>query len=91
MKHITLHLYTDPGHGWLKVPMRHPVFQSIKEKVSHYSYVRGEYAYLEHDCDASLFILALNEHGYSYRIRIHGTDRRSKIRSYDNYYYISER
>ena len=86
MKYIALHLYTDPGHGWLKVPMRHPVFQSIKENVSTCSYVRGEYVYLEHDEDASLFFEALNKHGYSYSIRIHGTNRRSKIRSYDNYY-----
>ena len=89
MKKTTLHLYTDPSHGWLKVPMSHPAFQSIKENVSNCSYVRGEYVYLEHDEDASLFLEALKERGYTYRIHIHGTNRRSKIRSYD--YYIRER
>lgn len=43
---------SDPGHGWLKVPLAdlpkgfHP---------SQYSFKDSQFAYLEEDCDASAF------------------------------------
>lgn len=47
----------DPGHGWLEVPAAELVELAIAHKVSAYSYLSrdGATAYLEEDCDASLF------------------------------------
>ena len=45
---------TDPGHGWLKVPLN-----ELKEsgyQPSEFSYFNDTHAYLEEDCDASLFL-----------------------------------
>lgn len=47
---------SDPGHGWLKVPLAdlptgfEPSFYSFKDK---------HYAYLEEDCDAGAFLKAI--------------------------------
>ena len=45
----------DPGHGWLKVPLNEVLKLGIEKQISAYSYVQGDYAYLEEDCDAPLF------------------------------------
>ena len=44
---------SDPGHGWLKVPVHLIKFLGIHEKITPYSYVNqsGRFAYLEEDCD----------------------------------------
>ena len=46
--------FTDPGHGWLRVPLKE--LTPIQDKITPYSYMRGKYAYLEEDCDASTFL-----------------------------------
>ena len=50
--------YTDPGHGWLRVPMTEIVALNIADKISSYSYQKNGYVYLEEDCDMGLFVLA---------------------------------
>ena len=45
----------DPGHGWLRVPLAE--LEPIKDQISSYSYINGNYAYLEEDCDAGKFML----------------------------------
>ena len=47
---------SDPGHAWLKVNKKELKRLGIDQQISHYSYMNGEYAYLEEDCDAPLFI-----------------------------------
>lgn len=49
--------FTDPGHGWLKVPADDLVQLHIEDKVSYCSYISpsGKFAYLEEDCDAPMF------------------------------------
>jgi len=46
--------FEDPGHGWLRVPLKE--VEPIADKISPYSYMRGKYAYLEEDCDAWTFL-----------------------------------
>lgn len=46
--------FEDPGHAWLRVPLIE--ICPIQDKISHYSYMKGKYAYLEEDCDAILFL-----------------------------------
>ena len=47
---------SDPGHGWLEVPIEELLDLGIWDKISGYSYQKGGMAYLEEDCDAPLFI-----------------------------------
>ena len=55
--------YTDPGHGWLRVPLAELDRLGIRDKMSVYSYRSGGYAYLEEDCDALAFIDAKKARG----------------------------
>lgn len=44
----------DAGHGWLAVPLA--TCEGLD--ISPYSYVNGDFAYLEEDCDAGTWIKA---------------------------------
>lgn len=52
--------YSDPGHGWLKVPRDDLVELNIEEKITPYSYMScgGRVVYLEEDCDLSTYARA---------------------------------
>ena len=77
--------YNDPAHGWLKVALRELRKLGIENQVSNYSYVRGEFAYLEEDCDASLFLRAKKFIGEDVEIVDNYSNKMSKIRSYMPY------
>jgi hypothetical protein len=54
------HAYTfhsDPGHGWLEVPMDEIRALGIADQISRYSYMTRDRstAYLEEDCDMARF------------------------------------
>jgi hypothetical protein len=57
MKSIAFH--SDPGHGWLAVPMADVLASGAT--ISRYSYQSkaGKVAYLEEDCDVGAFIEAI--------------------------------
>jgi len=55
----TIVLHEDPGHGWLQVPHSLISKLGISKKISGYSYRDTNFAYLEEDCDLSLFCNAL--------------------------------
>ena len=76
----------DPGHGWIKVPKKMVSKLGIADKITHYSYERGDYVYLEEDCDATTFIEACKSRNITpeFRDRICRT-RQSKVRSYNHY------
>lgn len=57
-------LHEDPGHAWLEVPLSLLVELGIAGKISSYSYICGTSAYLEEDCDLSVFCNAVGI-GYS--------------------------
>lgn len=82
---MKLNFFEDPGHGWLAVPMITLYELGIVDKISHYSYMRGLTAYLEEDCDYSVFAAAMNAAGREFSMQDKRTDRRSPIRSYDLY------
>jgi hypothetical protein len=56
---LTYKWIADAGHAWLEVSMDEINALNISDKISSYSYVKGETAYLEEDCDASIFLDAL--------------------------------
>ena len=51
--------YSDPQHGWLRVPLANLRGVGVSlDMLSHYSYRKGDTIYLEEDCDAGVFIKA---------------------------------
>lgn len=76
-------LYSDPAHAWLKVPMNDIRKLGLADKISSYSYRYQQYAYLEEDCDAMIFIKALKEKGLPFSYK--QINSRSNIRNYPRY------
>lgn len=85
MKTRTLHTYTDPGHGWTKAPRKLLKELGIERDISIYSYQRGEFVYLEEDCDAGKLFGALRLSGIEPKQIFHTADKRSKIRGYASF------
>jgi hypothetical protein len=78
--------YADPGHGWLAVKITELLELGIITQISNYSYMRGATAYLEEDCDASLFFNAYKDkYGGDPKHTYTHTNNRSAIRNYDSY------
>jgi len=77
--------YEDPGHGWLKVPLKELEELDIADKISTYSYLKGPHAYLEEDCDAPIFMKTMEAKGRTVELDVHTSNRSSKIRGYPGY------
>ena len=62
MRKISAHLtfISDPGHGWLRVPLADIAALGIEAEISEYSFIDGRFAYLEEDCDYGRFVAACN-------------------------------
>ena len=78
--------YSDPGHGWLQVKLDELVELGIQDKISHYSYIRGDTVYLEEDCDMSTFMNAMEAQGITVKLAfINERDQDSFIRGLRKY------
>lgn len=79
--------YSDPGHGWGAVKRKILVDLGLADRISHYSYQKGDTVYLEEDCDFPMFATHLNaaRNGVTFEYVEKTTNRRSPIRSYDCY------
>jgi len=75
----TYTLYSDPGHGWLKVARKELIALDLMDKITC-SYQRKDFVYLEEDNDASLFLDALKKQP---KIKRNYTNKVSKIRNYE--------
>jgi hypothetical protein len=83
---MKLDFIQDPGHGWLKVPRKLLHELNIEHKITHYSYQRADFVYLEEDCDYSTFQAAMNQAGRAFTCRDRvACEKRSKIRSYETF------
>ncbi len=62
MLEISPHLtfISDPGHGWLRVPLADIATLGIERDITKYSFIDGRFAYLEEDCDYGVFVAACN-------------------------------
>ena len=75
--------HTDPGHGWLEVGVDELILLGIGDKISSYSYIKGDKAYLEEDCDMELFMNAMEAKGVEVKLaHINEPTNDSIIRSY---------
>ncbi len=78
--------FTDAGHGWLKVSKKE--IEPIKDKISRFSYMKGDFVYLEEDCDMDLFLTHAFPEWTNADIGKHIDVKysvRSKIRNYEFY------
>lgn len=76
--------YSDCGHGWLRVLIKDIVGLNIQDKISTDSYINGKYAYLEEDCDMTIFLNAYGRHNATIK-DAKQCEHRSKIRDFDHY------
>lgn len=85
MTHEIEHVYTfhtDAGHGWLEVDMLELDMLGITDQISRYSYKHRGKAYLEEDCDASVFINAMESKGQKVVYVTSNTNYDSPIRNF---------
>jgi hypothetical protein len=77
--------YTDPGHGWLRVPYSELERLDIADKITSYSYTKGDNVFLEEDCDMSTFMKAKAALNEKVDIQTINSNRQSRIRGYAKY------
>lgn len=75
--------YSDPGHGW--VAMKRKLIESLglMNKITHFSYWKGDTVYLEEDLDAPTVLDALTKSGIQWKTVTISHDRKSPIRFYE--------
>lgn len=82
----TFTLFADPGHAWAKVPRKLLHELGIADRITRFSYERGEDVYLEEDCDLGIFYAAYTDaHGVAPKFTEQSSERSSRIRSYSSY------
>ena len=74
--------HSDAGHGWLRVRTSHLKFLGLADKITGYSYLSkdGRTAFLEEDCDATLFMETMKRNGFDVVVKSHNDGDRSPIR-----------
>jgi len=83
--------YSDPGHGWYKVPRSLLIKLGIADNITGYSYQYGDNVYLEEDQDMTTFLMAYFNGNIPakwwelVKLVDNYTNRESKIRTYRPY------
>ena len=62
-KKLVRKFHEDPGHGWLCVKIAELEALGIADKITGFSYMRKQSAYLEEDQDMTTYQNALKERG----------------------------
>ena len=93
IKPFKLVYYSDPGHGWVRVPRRLILELGIENEISSFSYMNSKFIYLEEDSDASIFAEALIAQGSDWDawrdLMSDKYSERTKIRAMDNYEHLT--
>lgn len=87
---LKLKFFSDPGHGWLRVPRKVLADLGIEKDITACSYQKNDWVYLEEDDDCSTFIDAAKEKGLVFKIEHTLTKggNYSAVRNYRSYRYI---
>ena len=80
--------HSDPGHGWLQVPLAELDALGIAEQISRYSYRKGDSAFLEEDCDLSVFMQAKRERGEPVEF-LEAFKETTPVRDYPSFFWIN--
>ena len=83
---IKLKYYTDPGHGWVAVKRKMLIENGVLNRITPFSYQKGDTVYLEEDCDASTLITVLATKGLVIQYVNKHTNNRSPIRNYEHFH-----
>jgi len=78
MQTRALTFHADPAHGWLEVDRADLETLGIVEKISRYSYHKGNRVFLEEDCDAPKYLQAAAANNW----QIKTTEKHSDIHSF---------
>lgn len=82
---MKLKYYTDPGHGWIAIKRKVLNDLKVADKITVFSYQKGQTVYLEEDCDAFLVMQKLSEKGITVTFDRKHTNNRSPIRNYNRF------
>lgn len=82
---MKINIFSDSSHGWAEVKLSELDRLGITQKISRYSYVKGETAFLEEDCDLAVYLDALRAAGEAFTFEEHHTNGDSFIRGYNAY------
>ena len=77
--------YSDPGHGYLRVPLAKLEEFGVRYKISPYSFKSERYAFLEEDMDANTFIEAATAAGETVEFVTKHLDHDAGCRSYPRF------
>ena len=82
---IELTFYSDPSHGWGQIPHHLIDDLGIGSKISGYSYKDLDCAYLEEDCDLSIFMQSAEAKGWKITFKERNFNHDCAIRNYKRY------
>lgn len=82
---VKFYVYSDPGHAWVAVKRQYIEELGLTDKISGFSYQKGQTVYLEEDCDAGKFFEAARALGVVIKQVSRNTNNSSPIRSYPSY------
>ena len=82
---FVIKFYADPGHGWGAVKRKVLDQLGIADKITSYSYQKGQTVYLEEDCDLSTLVTALALQGEVVQYKEKHTNKYSPIRNYERF------
>jgi hypothetical protein len=83
---MTYVFHSDPGHAWLQVKRSELKDLGILDKISNYSYQKGNDVFLEEDCDYGAFYEAMAAIGKTIEIReANSHSKDSIVRSYEGF------
>ena len=78
-----LEFHYDAGHGWLRVDMASLSAAGLRiGDFSKFSYRKGDFIYLEEDCDAGKFDACARARGFAFTVREVSDGNSSPIRNY---------
>jgi hypothetical protein len=77
--------YTDPAHGWLRVPVQDIHALELHDKITSCSYINPKYVYLEEDLDMSTYLDKCKRLGIKVSIKEKYCNGYSSIRNKDQY------
>lgn len=91
-EHHEIEKYDDGSHGWYKVSKYLLSKLDIADKITDFSYMKGNYAYIEEDCDALTFFNAFEKAYPHVQISVKYIDceydRTHNPRGYEDYRFL---
>ncbi len=85
MKSVKIKVYSDPGHSWGAVKRNLLQDLGLSDRITAFSFQRGQTVYLEEDCDLPTLVTALSMINVTPIFEFHHIDRSSPIRSYNRF------